>query len=84
MCSGQAIPPDAARFLGAALRAWLVEGGDLERDHLQVKAIAGSHLTPAALAAKLAAAAVFGIGDDNPEGSSRGEQISAAADTVAP
>jgi hypothetical protein len=34
-------------FLGSALSAWLMNGGSLERDYLQVTAPAGSHRTPA-------------------------------------
>ena len=80
--NGTAVPPAAAQFLGSALRAWLSEGGNLERDYLEVAAIPGSHMTVAALAAKLAAAAM--IGDDQETPFSRGAQESPDADTVAP
>jgi hypothetical protein len=37
---------EAGLFTGGALLAWLENGGDLERDYLQVTAKAGSHHTP--------------------------------------
>jgi hypothetical protein len=49
LLAGAVVPPAAARFLGEALRSWLVDGGDLEA-HLRVRAPAGSHHTAAFLA----------------------------------
>jgi hypothetical protein len=48
--AGEPVPVAAARYLGRALAGWLADGGDLERDHLRVGAIAGSHRTAMALA----------------------------------
>lgn len=41
---------EAAAFLGAAIMERLMNGGDLERDHLRIVAPRGSHLTPEAIA----------------------------------
>ena len=51
--TGLPVPDDAARYLGAALSAWLANGGSLERDHLRVASERGSHRTPRAVALRL-------------------------------
>ena len=40
---------EAALFVGGAGSAWLVQGGSLEKDFLQVVGPSGSHFTPSAL-----------------------------------
>ncbi len=64
---------DAALWLGGALAGWLANGGDLERDYLEVTAKAGSHHTPAALWRNL---------QEKP--SSRGTTDAEGADTIDP
>jgi hypothetical protein len=49
LAAGVPVPPDAARLLGNALKAWLLSGGDLDR-HLQLRAPQGSHRTAKAFA----------------------------------
>jgi hypothetical protein len=51
---GRPVPVVAGKFLGTALCEWLQSGGDLEREHLQVKARRGSHRTPTAIAIDVA------------------------------
>ena len=76
--AGEPVPFEAAKFLGGALSAWLSAGGSLERQHLRVSAIAGSHHTPTFIARQITASAIEDAGDFGEvrtfETSSQGEQ----------
>lgn len=51
-CFASGSPP--LMYLGSALRAWLDQGGELDRDHLRVRAPRGNNqATPQRLFAKL-------------------------------
>ena len=49
LLAGRLPSREAALFLGGAGTAWLVQGGSLEKDFLQVVGPSGSHFTPSAL-----------------------------------
>ena len=55
LLAGKVASPDAARFLGEALRDWLDHGGRLE-DRLGTTGERGSHTTVAALAKRFSSA----------------------------
>jgi hypothetical protein len=76
MRDGGQVPRDAARFLSRALSDWLDNGGSLERDHLRVSAVAGSHATPRVIALRLQAETAVDLGEtaETLRFSSRGEQ----------
>jgi hypothetical protein len=69
------------------LAAWLADGGDLEREHLVVSAIPGSHATPRHIALRLQASTVTdgaAAKETKRFPSSRGQQKTEDAGTVKP